>query len=805
MLSMGAIVKTPAEGRHEREIISGTIISGTGKAETGGSGARQLPFALAIFLSAFLLFQIQLLLGKELLPFFGGAPAVWTTCVLVFQMLFLAGYGYAHGLAAWLPIRRQVIVHNALLGISAVYLAVLTAIQSTPIGVGARLLPQPGTNPAWAITELLICAIGPPFFLLSATSPLMQHWYVQPAPKRSPYRLYALSNVGSLLGLLSYPLLVEPHLGLRVQGWAWAAGYGLFLIFYFFSARNAAGEALPVAPKQVSIPDVRTRGTPPGWSLRLFWAGLAACASVLLLATTNLICQDIAVSPFLWVLQLSLYLFSFIVCFENDRWYRREIFYPLFAVTVGLVIVVSLPNAEYSFLEQLAAYSAALFAGCMVCHGEAARTRPRAESLTAFYFCIATGGAFGGIVVGLMAPWMFPNYWEYPLGVLGCIALLLSVSARERTSWWHTGRASLALTILSGAVLLAPTLLAPVWREAARLPSWFSVWAAAVLAGAAVFTYATERRTSRTGASRIGVTPLLVRSASRIALALLTFGLLIPEKAALYHVIASSRDFYGVLSVVSVSDENYLALRHGDIVHGFQYQDKQRARLATGYYGPASGANIVIRNWPHHPMRVGLVGMGAGTLATLGQSGDVFRFYEIDPDVYKLSSGGRPYFTFLKDSSARIEVVLGDARLSLEEEAGRGDLEKFDVLVLDAFSSDAIPMHLLTREAFSVYQGHLRGPASVIAVHISNQTLDLGPVLAGIGREFGFHALRVSALLPTGPFSQSDWILLSRDPASLSGKEMAQHAEAFPGETRAISWTDNYCDLLDVIRWHNSR
>lgn len=330
------------------------------------------------------------------------------------------------------------------------------------------------------------------------------------------------------------------------------------------------------------------------------------------------------------------------------------------------------------------------------------------------------------------------------------------------------------------------------------MPPWVAVCAAAVLAGAAIFIHQMERHASTRAPS-----PLLVRSASRIALALLTFGLLIPQKAALYHVIASSRDFYGVLSVVSVSDENYLALRHGNTVHGFQYQDKQRARLATGYYGSTSGANIVIRNWPHHPMRVGLVGMGAGTLAALGQAGDVFRFYEIDPDVYKLSSGTHPYFTFLKDSPARIEVVLGDARLSLEEESRRGDLEKFDVLVLDAFSSDAIPMHLLTREAFSVYQGHLRGPSSVIAVHISNQTLDLGPVLAGIGREFGFHALRVDALLHIGPFSQSDWILLSRDPASLSGKEMAQHAEPFPGETLPISWTDDYCDLLDVMRWHN--
>ena len=793
---MTPIVETAAGARPEHEVISATP-----EVETGRSATRQLPFALAIFVSAFLLFQVQLLLGKELLPFFGGAPAVWTTCVLVFQLLFLAGYGYSHGLAAWLSIRKQITLHSALLAISAVYLAVRGNI-GLPIISGASLRPRLGPHPSWAIMEFLIDAIGLPFLLLSATSPLMQHWFAQSAAKRSAYRLYALSNAGSLLGLLSYPFLVEPHFGLRVQTRAWTAGYGLFLICFAFSAIAAARIALPLAANQAFKSDLRPRRTAPGWSLRLFWVALGACGSVLLLATTNLLCQDIAVSPFLWVLQLSVYLFSFIVCFENDRWYRREIFHPLFAVTVGLVIVVSLPNAQYSFLTQLFAYSAVLFAGCMVCHGEAARTRPSSESLTAFYFCIAGGGALGGIVVSLIAPWIFPNYWEYPLGVIGCMAVLLHVAARDRSSWWHRGRLSLALAVLSGAVLLVPPLLAPIWQQAVRLPAKFGVYGAAILAGAALFTYAIECHRFEIGASRLA--PILVRSATRIALALLTLGLLIPEKAALYHVIASSRDFYGVLSVVSVSDDNYLALRHGDIVHGFQYQDKQRSRVATGYYGAASGANIVIRNWPQHPMRVGLIGMGAGTLAALGQAGDVFRFYEIDPEVYKLSSGGHPYFTFLKDSSAGIGVVLGDARLSLEEEARRGDLQKFDVLVLDAFSSDAIPMHLLTQEAFSVYEEHLRGPASVIAVHISNQTVDLRPVLAGIGREFGFHALRVYALLPTGPFSQSDWVLLSRDPASLAGREIVHHAEPFPGATQPISWTDDYCDLFDVLRWHSS-
>ena len=800
-----------------------TASAGSSAPPTNDARTGRLPFAFAIFVSAFLLFQVQLLMGREVLPLFGGAAAVWTVCVFVFQLLFLAGYAYSHAITQWFALRRQVIVHGALLGASAIYLGVMAYLRSAPIAVGTDWRPPPGASPTWTIVEFLMRAIGLPFFLLSATSPLLQHWFAQDGPRRMPYRLYALSNVGSLLGLLSYAFFVEPHVGLRAQRWDWAVGYVLFLVCYYLTARTliSGSAAAPVprerppmarkgpriartmaattAGKEQVVSDVMRQAPAVGWPLRLFWISLAACASVLLLATTNLICQDIAVSPFLWILQLSLYLISFIVCFENDRWYRREIIYPLFAITVALVVVVSLPGALYSFLIQLAAYSSALFFGCMVCHGETARTRPRPESLTTFYLCIAAGGTVGGLVVSLLAPAIFPNYWEYPLGVLGCVAVLLSVSAAERSSWWYQGRASLALAILAGAVLLAPAVASSVWKPAEQWPPALGVYAAALLAVAAVSRYALERRAPRTTPA-----PFLVRNASRIVLALFTAGLLIPQKAALYHVIASSRNFYGVLSVVSVDAENYLALRHGSTVHGFQYRDLPRARFSTGYYGPTSGANIIIRNWPAHPMRVGLVGMGVGTLAALAQPGDVFRFYEINPDVYKLSAGQHLYFTYLRDSPARVEVVLGDARLSLQRESSRGDFQNFDILILDAFSSDAIPMHLLTREAFQVYAQHLRAPTSVIAVHISNQTLDLRPVLAGISRDFGLHAVRVDPLLPTGPFSQSDWILLSRDSGSLSGEELAAHSEAFPAATmRTISWTDDYCDLWHVIRWRD--
>src|SRR5260370_21296804 len=379
---MSVTVETPSGALHTRAIL----VPDAPALGPNGGGARPLAFAMAIFVSAFLLFQVQLLLGKEVLRFFGGAAAVWTVCVLVFQLLFLAAYGYSHGLATRLPLRTQVIVHGSLLGASAVLLPILGYIRSTPIGPAAGLRPQPAANPTLRTAEFRIYAIGLPFFLLSATSPLLQHWFAKAASKCSPYPLYALSNTGSLLGLLSYPFLVEPHFGLVVQGWAWAAGYGLFLVCYYFSARSAVRATAPASLKQTSSPNLRLRDASSGWRCRLLWISLAAFASVLLLATTNLICHTIPLSPFLWVLQLSLYLLSFIICFDSDRWYRREIFHPLFAVTVALVIVVSLPNATYSFMTQLAAYSAVLFAGCMVCHGEAARTRPARDTRTRLIF-----------------------------------------------------------------------------------------------------------------------------------------------------------------------------------------------------------------------------------------------------------------------------------------------------------------------------------------------------------------------------------------------------------------------------------
>lgn len=766
-----------------------------GSTTSPARSASQAPFALAIFLSAFLLFQVQLLLGKQILPIFGGAPAVWTSCLLVFQLLLLAGYAFAHGLAVKLSPRGQASVQLTLLCASLILLAILSRLWPAPITPGTGWHPAMDADPTWLIVRFLLAAIGLPFFLLSTTSPLAQHWFAKRSPGRSPYRLYALSNLGSMLGLLSYPILVEPNLRLRAQAWVWTASYAAYAITFAacaFLARRAstrdAEDARPQETRQAQEP-------PPGWSQSALWVTFALCASVSLLATTNFICQEVAVIPFLWVLPLCLYLLSFILCFESDRWYRRAIFHTLFALAAGAVILMTLPNTNYSYIPQLAACCALLFASCMVCHGEAAQTRPHAAHLTQFFLCISSGGALGGIFVSLIAPRIFPNYWEYPLCILSCTALIFFVAMRDTSSWWYTGKVSLAVIMLCGAALLTPSVLAPVLPAAARVPVLERWEIGGALLALATFLYLRERSAGALNASHWPV-----RGAARICLALLAAGLAIPQKAEFSHVIARARNFYGVLSVVEVQPENYFALRHGKIVHGFQFQDPPRRRLATGYFGVNSPANVVILNWPHHPMRVGLVGMGAGTLAAIGQPGDVFRFYEINPDVYRWSSGSKPYFTFLKDSLAQIEVVLGDARISLEQEAARGQQQKFDVLVMDAFSSDAIPMHLLTREAFEVFAQHLRGPDSVVAVHISNRTLDLSPVVAGLAQEFGLHAVRSITISLQSYLWTSDWILLSHDAASLDLAKLKPQEVPFPSRKEPILWTDNYSNLWRVLR-----
>lgn len=751
-------------------------------------------YAATIFVGAFLLFQVQLLLGKLILPWFGGTPTVWTVCLLFFQVLLLAGYAYAHWIAGRLSSAQQAILHLNLIAIALFLLLAAAILWPSPISPGMNWRPKISDSPTWAILRFLLVAIGLPFFLLSTTGPLLQKWFSQSHPGRSPYRLYALSNLGSLLGLLSYPFVFEPNLSLHAQAWAWTATYLVYLGICALCAAGILRVERGRLPQPARSPQ-EAHPARPKLPQKLLWTALAGCASLLLLATTNMICQEVAVIPFLWVVPLSLYLISFVICFDSERWYRREIFHPLLGITVGATCVLYLQSSNAGYLLQLVAYTAAMFAGCMVCHGELARTKPHPRHLTSFYLLIATGGALGGVFVGLVAPRLFSSFWEFPLGMFASVALLLTVVLREPDSWWHRSRRWVAAALLTGMALLAPAAFQAFARQSG-LASPAVQYGAPAAAGAlaAAFFFLDRRRDARPG--EVG----WVRLASVAALLLLGAGLFLPVVVRRERVVAQTRSFYGVLTLVDEQPANYLVLRHGRTVHGVQFRDRSLRREATAYYALRSGVNILLRNKQPRPLRVGLVGMGAGTLAALGQAEDYYRFYEINPDVIRWAASKDAYFTFISDSAARVDVVPGDARLSLEREASRGDFQKFDVIVLDAFNSDAIPLHLLTREAFLLYLKHLRGPDSVIAAHISNRSLDLGPVLAALARASGMYAVRVRRPWLPGISNASDWVLLSRSQEPFTAREVTQAASPLSADREIRLWTDDYSNLLQVLR-----
>jgi SAM-dependent methyltransferase len=667
-------------------------------------------YAVTIFLSAFLLFQVQPLIAKVILPWFGGTAAVWTTCMLFFQLLLLAGYVYSHAYVRLrVPARRH--IHIALLVLAAATL---------PLAASTAWKPEGGEDPTWLILGLLATSVGLPYFVLSTTGPLVQAWYARSHEGAAPYRLFALSNLGSMLALVSYHLAVEPLLTLGHQAAVWSAGFVLFALACAMLAwRSKAAEAQGLAGGDTVA---------PGLGLKALWAALAACASLLLLAFTSHMTLNIAAIPFLWVLPLALYLLSFVLCFEASGWYRRWLFLPLLAA--GLAgVCVTLTRSNPSIWTLIPLYSATLFAACMVCHGELARSKPHPQHLTGFYLMLALGGAAGGVLVGLVAPKVFEDLYELPIGMVALSLLVTVALLRDRASVLH-GR----------------------WGIAARV---VFLALAAALAVALYKTYAENSADTR----------------------------------------VTSRNFYGVLNVRDSGEgpDAMRALSHGTIIHGKQFLEPDRRDWPTSYYGMRSGVGLaLLEARGHGPLRVGVVGLGAGTLAAYGRAGDVFRFYDINPDVVELA---RTEFTFLKDSPAKVEVALGDARLSMEREPA----QNFDVLALDAFSSDAIPVHLLTVEAFKTYLRHLK-PGGVLAVHISNRYLDLVPVVQQAARRLSLELRQVENddEDDVGVY-RSDWMLLSASPAAFEG-QLLKEADKIDSVPSVKLWTDDYSDLYRILK-----
>ncbi len=713
-----------------------------------------IAFALAIFLSAFLLFQVQPLMGKAILPLFGGGAGVWTACMLFFQAGLLGGYAYAHVITERLRPSRQVILHLVLLAASLLLL---------PVGsVDDSWRSESVSTPTVRILLLLLIKIGPPYVLLSATGPLLQHWFSRAFESKSPYRLYSLSNFGSLLALISYPFLFERVWTVKHQGWAWSGGFVAFVLLCAWCGRQFSqtagdttiqtepvGDAKPKTKKSNTAANEQSasaspeRDTPPTFGTMALWIALAAAGSLMLLSTTNQLCQDLTVVPMLWILPLAVYLITFIICFDHDRWYRRLLYVPLTAVSLVLINWMLHDIRSIPMRVQLVVYVVAMFAACMVCHGELVRSKPHPRFLTRFYLLIAAGGAVGGMIAAVLAPLLFADYWEYHL------------------SWAMVS----VLTVIS------------LWR------SNFSIM----------------KQQHQQLAAMCSIVIALALSASLL--------LQIYNKSLVD--VETSRSFYGVLHVQESPDHYRGPMRqlvHGQTVHGLQFLNTDRQDWPTAYYGHRSGVAIALRYLAQQReqegntdgLRIGVIGLGAGTIATYARPNDTVRFYEINEDVGRIA---REQFTYLDRCRGKTEVVIGDARVVLDKERRADTFPKFDLLAIDAFSSDAIPLHLITQEAFDIYHDHLK-PDGIIAFHISNNFLDLYPVVRGIAgsRQYQVRTIQSkgdAVLLGT---KRARWALATRngDVWDFEQFKLSANAKVNPLQPN-LPWTDDSANLISVM------
>jgi SAM-dependent methyltransferase len=708
-------------------------------------------YTLTIFLSAFLLFEVQPIIAKTILPWFGGTSAVWSTCMLFFQMVLLLGYLYAHWLHQKLGSRKQAFAHIALLAASLAALPILPNPAWKSAGVA---------QPSLRILALLAVTVGLPYFLLSSTSPLLQAWYARNHKEGMPYRLFALSNLASMLALLSYPLLIEPNLPTRMQGQVWSAAYVCFAVFCGVTAWRASAQpqaAVSAVPDSEQAP-----GSEPSWTVRFLWLALAASASVLLLAVTTHLTQDVAAIPFLWLLPLSLYLLSFIVCFEAPRLYRRFVFVPLLCAALlfmayrlwsghteseftisspflrsilGAIHVkeFSIPLPHMPLRLVISLLAAALFVACMVCHGELVRLKPHPRYLTGFYVIVSLGGAMGGLFVGLVAPNLFRAYYEFPIGLALCAVVAFIVFTKE------------------------------LWRLAA------------------------------------------LRKGVGMAVLVLALGGYLSFLGSIMHTMVKDylvveRNFYGQLRVHDVGDPrtDEDAVRrfiHGTINHGEQSRREEHRREPITYFCEYSGIGRAMRAQQGAPRRIGILGLGCGTLAAYGKAGDTLRIYEINPLVIDIA---RNQFTYLSDTPAKVEVAMGDGRLLLESER---DSQQFDLLVMDAFSGDSVPVHLITREAFQTYFRHLK-PHGILAVNISNAYLDLEPVMERAANAFGKVAL-VYHYDPTDAdflcFGCSWTLILDHETAAAHPELRTDAKELHPGRPFRI-WTDDFSNMYSILK-----
>jgi hypothetical protein len=710
---------------------------------------RALLYAAAIFLSSSLLFLVEPMAGKRLLPLLGGSAAVWTTCLVFFQTALLVGYLCAHGIATRLRPKTQAIVYGLLLIISLAQVAMnlnphLHASTAQPIG---------------SVLTMLSGLMGLPFLVLSATSSLLQAWYARTPRQaesasgdssamaeagRPPYRLFAISNFGSLLALVIYPILIEPYFSLRTQTLAWSIGFLVFALACAaislgagFSTQRPAqassaaragqdGESPVGAIAEATYSAVALReaaGNPPAQRDRALWLPLAACGSLLLCAVTSHLSQNIAAIPLLWILPLTIYLLTFVIAF-NGKFYWRWLMVRLLAVALGsLGYFIAKPDEDLPIAISVPLFCLVLFIACLFCHGELYRRRPAPRYTTQYYLLIAAGGALGSMFVGVWAPYIFRGSYEMAWSLVYTAALAAAVMWKE-----HWG--------------------------------WRFLWPALT-------------------AAMLVVVVLQVRAYGQ-------------------NTIVQVRSFYGAMRVLEERDAEagmFRTLVHGTIQHGTQYFGSDDDRTSpTTYYVHNSGIGLALDLCcGNRPRRVGVIGLGAGTLAAYGKPGDVFRFYEIDPRVETIAKN---VFTYLRESKAKIELVEGDARLSMEAEPP----QQYDVIAVDAFSGDAIPVHLLTAEAVRLYQRHMSA-GGILAFHVSNSYLDLPPVVAQEAEHAGLSAVIISNPEDEYGGYAADWVLVTANRDFLALRKVSDAAAEIEPKPGLRLWTDDYSSLWPIVKW----
>jgi len=679
-------------------------------------------FYAVVALSAFLLFLVQPLIAKQILPWFGGSSAVWTTCMLFFQGALLLGYAYSDLSPRALGARLQPKLHMLL---------ALLALLLLPIIAPESWKPAGGEEPISRILLLLSVTIGLPYVLLSTTSPLIQSYFARLHPGRDAYRLFALSNAASLAALVAYPLAIEPFVGTRMQALGWSAAFALFvllLVTLAWRVSRAEPVELPVTAVLSAIDEHAPEKMASG-SLQLRWIALSAAGSMLLLAVSNHITQNVASVPLLWILPLTLYLLTFILTFEGKGWYKRRVFAgPFFVLVAGMCFLLVDKDFQFDLIVQTSVFCVGLFVVCMVCHGELVLAKPAPEHLTRFYLLVSIGGALGALIVSVAAPLLFSTYLETAL-----------------------------------ALLIAAVLFIPVAQAAHPFLQWVAVALAIGVVGTGAWFVKQEHN----------------------------------------NAVEVTRNFYGVLKVKSYEapgTENYLVrLVHGAILHGEQYPHEKWRREPTTYYTPTSGfgraVNLQRELAPrtNNTQRIGMIGLGVGTVAAYCRAGDICRIYEINAEVERLA---RTHFTYLADAKGKVEVIIGDARLSLEREASN----QFNVLAVDAFSGDSIPMHLITQEAVRVFMGQVASNG-IVAYHVSNRFLNLPPVLAEIAEKEKLAGVVVEdpAQSDNTLHSSSTWVLLARSAETFKGMgDAAVPLALTPGSPL---WTDDFNNLLSVVKW----